>query len=105
RIVRPKALRSRGGIIYRVVAVGAEMANVLTGVGIDDQDSAIAIAVCYIQVISLGIEHHVGGPIQHWSAVDAAVRVVAVGSLGYAANPQLEVAVHVELQDKAVAAV
>src|SRR5665213_179533 len=80
------------------------MADIFAGIGIDDQDAAIAITVGDIETIGLGIDHHVGRLVQHRRAVHAAVFIVAVGSAGRAADPHLEIAVHVELQDEAVAA-
>ena len=48
-----------GRIVHRVVSIGAEMADIFAGVGIDDQDAAIAVAVGDIEAIGLGIDHHV----------------------------------------------
>src|SRR6185312_2055793 len=93
-----------GGVIHRIVAIGAEVADVLSGIGIDDQDAAVAIAVRDIEPVGLRIDHHVGGFVQRRRAVDAGIGVVAVGRGRRAADPHLEIAVHVELQDEAVAA-
>src|SRR4029077_16928460 len=62
------------------------------------------VAVRDIQTVGRGIDHHVGGLIEQRRVIDATMRVVAVGSLWTSADPHLEIAVHIELQNKAVAA-
>ena len=101
----PAPAGSGSGIVDRVGAIGAEMADIFSGIRINNKDAAIAIAVGDIQAVGLGIHHHVGGQIEQGRAVDAAIGVIAGGRGGRAADAHLEIAVHVELQDKAVAAI
>src|ERR1017187_8621042 len=81
-----------------------KQADVLAGFGVNDQYAAISVAVGDIEPVCLGIDRHVCRLIEQRRAIDAAVRVVAVWSPGRPADPHLEVAVHVELQNEAVAA-
>src|ERR1035437_754241 len=91
-------------VIDRIVSIRAEMTEGLACLGIDDQDAAVSVAVGDVQAVRLGIDHHVRRVIEQRRAIDAAIRVIAVWSLGSAADPQFEVGVHVELQYEAVAA-
>jgi hypothetical protein len=50
------------------------------------------------------IHHHIRGPIQGRCAVEAAIGIVRSGGSRRAADPQFEIAVHVELEHEAVAA-
>src|SRR5258708_19905783 len=80
------------------------MADIFTGVGVNEQEVAVSVAGGDVQAVRCGIDHHVRRLIKQWRAIDAAMRVVAVWSFWSSANPQLEIAVHVKLQYKAVAA-
>ena len=93
-----------GRVVDGIVSIGAEMADIFSGVGVDDQDAAVSVAVGDVQAVGCGIDHHVGRLIEQRRAIDAAVRVVAVRAAGSSADPHFEIAVHIELQDEAVAA-
>src|ERR1019366_2287761 len=98
----PGGLRAR--VVHRIVSIRAEMADVFAGVGVDDEYVTVAVAVGHIQAVSRGVDHHVGRLEQQRRAANNAMHVVAVRSLGSSPDPHLEIAVHVELQDQAVAA-
>ena len=80
------------------------MADILTGVGVNDQDAAVSVAVGNVQAVGCGIDHHVRRLIEQRRVIDTAMRVVAVWSPWSSADPHLEIAVPIELQYKAVAA-
>src|ERR1700730_55520 len=80
------------------------MADIFAGVGVNDQDVAVSVAVGDVQTVRCGIDHHVRRPIEQWRSIDTTMRVVAVGSRWSSADPHLEIAVHIKLQYKAVTA-
>ncbi len=94
-----------GCVVDGIVSIGAEMADIFTGVGVNDQDAAVSVAVGDVQAVRCGIDHHVRRLIEQWRAINTTMRVVAVWSLWSSADPHLEIAVHIKLQYKAVAAV
>ena len=80
------------------------MADILPGIGVDNQDAAVAVAIGDVQAVRCGIDHHVRRLVCHRRFIDPAIRVVAVRPLWSSADPHLEIAVHVELQYEAVTA-
>src|SRR5262249_9344820 len=89
RIIR--ALRS----VVRLVAVGAPEALHLAGVGIDNRDALVAIAVRDVSLIGLGIDPDLG----HTPEV---LRIVAALALAELADLHQELAVLGELEDMGV---
>src|SRR6516162_5009279 len=79
------------------------MADILAGLGINDQDAAVSVSVGYVQTVGCGVDHHVGRLIEQGRLTNAAVRIVAVWPLGGSADPKLEIAVHIKFQNEAVA--
>ena len=94
-----------GGVINGICSISSEMTDIFAGVGVDDQDVAIAVAIRDIQTVGLRVAHHIGGPIEQWRAINAATRVVAIGTVWRPSDPHFEVAIHVELQNEAVTAI
>jgi hypothetical protein len=41
----PRPSGAGAGVVDRIVSIGAEMADVFTGIGIDDQNAAVPVAV------------------------------------------------------------
>src|ERR1700683_4538135 len=97
---RPRAGSLGAVVVDRVVSVGTEMADIFAVVGIDDEDAAVAIAVGDIETVGFGIHYHVRRRIEQRRAVNAAIGVVAVWCVRRSANPHLEIAIHVKLQDE-----
>ena len=105
-IVHPDPRRGRGFVIDRVVAVGAEMPDVLPCRGIDDDDAAIAVAVRHVHAVGHRIDGDVRRQIEQRRSVLAAVLVIAVGPFGaVTADHHHELSVLGEFQDHAVGAV
>src|ERR1019366_7874680 len=105
RIVGDPRPGSLGGcVVDGIVSIGPEMADIFTGVGVNDQDVTVSVAVGNVQAVGCGIHHHVRRLIEQRRVINPAMRVVAVWSLWTSADPHLEIAVHIKLQYKAVAA-
>ena len=82
--------------VVGALAVGAPVPAVLAGVGVEDDDAAVAVAVGHVDLVGFGIHPDAGGAPQ--------VRgVVAAAALAGAADLQQELAVLGELQDVGVA--
>src|SRR5262245_38353356 len=55
RIVR---IVTRGWSVVGLIAVSAPMAFVLTGIGVEDDDTAVAVAVGNVELVGFGIDKH-----------------------------------------------
>ena len=77
--------------VVRLVAVGAPMPLVLAGVGVEDDDAVVAVAVGDVELIGLGIDKHLGGQPE-------VLGVVAAFALAGLADLHQELAVLGELQ-------
>src|SRR5678816_146557 len=92
--IRDRSLIRRGsrGRIIRPVPVGAPVALVRAGVGIEDDDPPVAVAIGHEYFIRRGVDRHV-------SRLPEIRGVVASGAASATSDLQEELAVAVELQD------
>src|SRR4051812_50156788 len=65
---------------HRILAVSAEMTNVLASRCIDNQHASVAVTIGDIHPIGLRIHDHIGGPVKLWRTLDTPLCVVAVRS-------------------------
>jgi hypothetical protein len=66
RVIRDPRPRRRGALIVnRIIAISAEMADVLSRLGIHDQDAAVSIAISDVETIRCRIDYHIGGLIEY----------------------------------------
>src|SRR5439155_7694535 len=64
-----------------VLSVRAEMADVFSGGGVDNEDAPVAVAIGNVETVRIGVNAHVSGKEGLRRTVHAAVRVVAVRAL------------------------
>ena len=89
----------------RILAVRAEVANVFSGGSVNDQDAAITISIGDVEVVRFWIDNHVRGPERFGRAVDAAIRVVAIGTFrARSADLKDEGAVSLKFEDLRIVA-
>ncbi len=104
RVSDPRPGGFSGCVVNGIISVGAEMADILTRVGVDDQNAAVSVAVGDVQAVRCRVDNHVRCTDRAGVCHSATMGVVTVWSSGSSADPHFEIAFHIELQDKAVAA-
>src|SRR5262249_356711 len=80
-VLHPDTGGGCGLVVDRVVAVRAEVPDVLARRGIEHDDAAIAVAIRHVHAVAGWIDVDVGGQVEQRRAVPAAIRVVAVRPL------------------------
>src|SRR5687768_1136788 len=103
-VVHPRTGGSGGLVVHGVVAIRAEMADVLATGGVQNDDSAVAVAVGDVHAIGGRIDREIGRQKEQRRSVLTAVLIVAVGALGWTAKHHHEFSVFRELQDHSVGA-